>query len=110
GRTALLPLRERLLHLADLRLLEQPDGDSEAFQGGAEDGRGGDEGSVAVTGQDLRGGLGDGEAEPSADELLDLRRDGGVRAHRASHLADGDLTGGRGEPFAAASHLVVVVG
>ena len=68
------PLRERLLDLADLRLLQAADLERELLERGAADRQGGHEVGVAVALDDLRRHRRGLEPEPAAHVGLDRRR------------------------------------
>ena len=85
-----LALGEGLSDLADLGALQPAHLGREFLERGADAGEHGEVEGVAVALDDLRGDLGDAQAEAAAGALLDLGRDGGVGADGARHLADGD--------------------
>ena len=105
-RGAGLPLAEELLHLPHLRALQAAYLRGELLQGGGDDGERRNELGVAVALHDLVGQRRDGESQGGARVLLHLGGDGGVAAHGARRLADGDLGAGIGEALAVAEHLL----
>ena len=101
-----LPLLERLLDLAGLRLLQQADFGGEFLQRRRDYSQGGDELSVAVALQYLVGNGRRRKPQLGTGYFFHLRRNGGIGAHRAGYLAVGDYAGGFVQAAAVALHLL----
>ena len=89
-RRALLALGERLLHLADLGLLQAANLERELLERGRRDRQRRQQLGVAIALNHLRRDRRRLEAEPAADVGLDRRRQVRERADRARQLADAD--------------------
>ncbi len=105
GAGALLPLGERLLHLPDLGSRQVPDLGRDPIQRGGGDGERRDELRVAIALDHLGARLFGAQAKPGADELLDARIDGRVRADDAADRADAHRLPGAPQTFAVAIQL-----
>ena len=103
---ARLALVERLLGFANFGLLQRANLGGELFQRGADERERGHELRVPVALDDLRGSVFDAQPEVRADDLLQRRGNGGVRAHGAADGADGDSVARARQPFAVAAHFV----
>ena len=106
GGGAGLPLSEGLFGLQNLGALEVADLGGELLQAGRDEGKRRHEVSVAVAVDDLGGDGLHQEAEAAADVGLHVRGNGGVGAHGAADLADGDRLLSLGQAMALTAQLI----